>query len=41
LFPHLELALSDEQLDLIGHQISDRPLQDNYEDNFWEKTASL
>ena len=41
LFPHLEMALSDEQLEFIGNQISDKPLRDNYEDNFWEKSASL
>ncbi|HUZ60554.1 MAG TPA: hemerythrin domain-containing protein [Hanamia sp.] len=41
LFPHLEVSLSDEQLELIGNQISDKPLQDNYEDTFWEKSASL
>jgi len=41
LFPHLENALSEEQLELIGGRISDKPLQDNYEDNFWEKSASL
>ncbi len=41
LFPHLETELSDEQIEFIGNQISDKPLQDNYEDAFWEKSASL
>lgn len=41
LFPHLETSLSEEQLELIGAHISDKPLQDNYEDTFWEKSASL
>jgi hemerythrin-like domain-containing protein len=41
LFPHLESALSDEQLELVGSHISGKPLQDNYEDAFWEKSASL
>lgn len=41
LFPHLETELSDEQIELIGKQISDKPLRDNYEDAFWEKSASL
>ena len=41
LFPHLETELSDEQLESIGNHISDKPLRDNYEDAFWEKSASL
>lgn len=41
LFPHLETSLSEEQLESIGNQISDKPLRDSYEDNFWEKSASL
>lgn len=41
LFPHLETSLSEEQLDSIGNRISEKPLRDNYEDTFWEKSASL
>lgn len=41
LFPHLEKKLSEEQLEMIGKQISDEPLNDNYEDNFWTKPVSL
>ncbi len=41
LFPHLELALSDEQLTQIGTQISDEPLLDTYQDAFWKNPSSL
>jgi len=41
LFPYLEASLSVEQLEIIGAHISDKPLQDNYEDTFWESSASL
>ena len=41
LFPHLEKKLSDEQLEIIGTQINEEPLQDNYHDNFWTKSVSL
>ena len=41
LFPHLEKKLSGEQLEMIGSQINDEPLQDNYQDNFWTKPVSL
>jgi hemerythrin-like domain-containing protein len=41
LFPHLEERLSDQQLELIGEQIVDEPLTDNYEDEFWKKSSSL
>ena len=41
LFPHLEKKLSGEQLEIIGTQINDEPLQDNYQDNFWTKPVSL
>lgn len=41
LFPHLEEKLSEEQLEMIGKQITDEPLIDNYEDNFWTKPVSL
>jgi hemerythrin-like domain-containing protein len=41
LFPYLEVSLSEEQLKDIGNQISEKPLLDNYEDEFWEKSASL
>lgn len=35
LFPHLEQKLTNEQLEEIGKQISDEPIKDNYEDEFW------
>ncbi len=35
LFPHLEKELSEEELELIGRQISKVPLKDDYDDNFW------
>jgi hemerythrin-like domain-containing protein len=41
LFPHLEENLSEEQLETIGQQISNDPLTDNYEDEFWTKQSSL
>jgi len=41
LFPHLEEKLSEEQLEMIGKQITDEPLIDNYKDNFWTKPVSL
>lgn len=41
LFPHLQEKLSDEQLRLIGEQIVEEPLTDNYEDEFWKKPTSL
>ncbi len=41
LFPHLGNKLSEEQLIKIGHQISPKPLTDNYEDTFWIKNKSL
>ena len=41
LFPHLQEKLSDEQLEMIGEQIVDEPLIDNYEDEFWRKSSSL
>ena len=41
LFPHLEKKLSGEQLEIIGTQINDEPLPDNYQDNFWTKPVSL
>ncbi len=41
LFPHLESALSDEQLTQIGTQISDEPLLDTYQDAFWKNPSSL
>ena len=41
LFPHLEKKLSGEQLEIIGTQINNEPLQDNYQDNFWTKPVSL
>ncbi|MEO9021904.1 MAG: hemerythrin domain-containing protein [Ginsengibacter sp.] len=41
LFPHLEEMISDEQLEMMGNQISDEPLKDNYEYNFWDKPTSL
>lgn len=41
LFPHLELALSGEQLGQIGTQISDEPLLDTYKDAFWKNPSSL
>jgi hemerythrin-like domain-containing protein len=41
LFPHLEVNLSDEQLEKIGREINSEPLLDNYGDNFWTKPASL
>ncbi len=41
LFPHLQEKLSEEQLELIGEQIVDEPLNDNYEDEFWKKSNSL
>lgn len=37
LFPHLEKKLSEEQLQIIGSQISDKPLKDDFEDPFWTK----
>ena len=41
LYPHLEVLLSEKQLEDIGKSISEKPLLDNYEDTFWEKSASL
>ena len=41
LFPHLQQELSNEQLEIIGEQIVDEPLADNYEDEFWKKSSSL
>lgn len=41
LFPHLELALTEDQLNDIGREISPDTLQDNYEDDFWSKPKSL
>ena len=41
LFPHLEEKLSKEQLEIIGKQITDDPLADHYEDEFWIKSNSL
>jgi len=41
LFPHLQEQLSDEQLEMIGEQIVDEPLTDNFEDQFWRKSSSL
>jgi hemerythrin-like domain-containing protein len=41
LFPHLESALSNEQLKQIGAQISDEPLLDTYQDAFWKNPSSL
>ena len=38
LFPHIELNLSDKQLEAIGKQLNDKKkllLQQNYEDPFW------
>lgn len=39
LFPHLEQILTPEQLKQIGHELLEmqpEPLQDDYEDQFWE-----
>jgi iron-sulfur cluster repair protein YtfE (RIC family) len=41
LFPHLQEQLTDEQLEMIGEQIVDEPLTDNFEDEFWRKSSSL
>jgi iron-sulfur cluster repair protein YtfE (RIC family) len=41
LFPHLQEQLSDEQLEIIGEQIINEPLVDDYEDEFWRKSNSL
>lgn len=41
LFPHLQEQLSDEQLEMIGEQIVEDPLTDNFEDEFWRKSSSL
>ena len=41
LFPHLESALSDEELMQIGAQICDEPLLDTYADAFWKNPSSL
>jgi len=41
LFPYLEKALSEEQLETISTQISKVPLKDDYEDKFWIKPKSL
>lgn len=41
LFPYLEKELSEEQLQKIGEQISDHPIKDHYEDEFWVKSKSL
>ena len=41
LFPHLETVLSGEQLEAIGSRLSDEPLLDTYQDNFWVKVSSL
>ena len=41
LFPHLQERLSEQQLELIGEQIVDEPLTDNFEDEFWKKSSSL
>ena len=41
LFPHLETALTEEQLVEIGRKIPADALLDNYEDDFWSKPKSL
>lgn len=41
LFPHLETALTEQQLEKIGSQISSDTLLDTYEDDFWTKPKSL
>lgn len=40
LFPHLELMLSEQQLNEIGHRLgqSHAVFEDNYTDEFWVKT---
>lgn len=35
LFPHLEVLLTDDQLENIGQQLPDYCPKDNYEDDFW------
>ncbi|MEO6683474.1 MAG: hemerythrin domain-containing protein [Ginsengibacter sp.] len=35
LFPYLEKKLTDMQLEEIGKQLSDVPIKDNFEDEFW------
>lgn len=41
LFPHLESALTEGQLNDIGSKITSDTLLDNYEDDFWSKPKSL
>lgn len=41
LFPHLEQNLSEDQLEHIGRAISDEPLKDLHEDEFWVRSKSL
>lgn len=41
LFPYLERALTQKQLENIGKQISSIPLRDSFQDNFWIKPMSL
>ncbi|MEO6135042.1 MAG: hemerythrin domain-containing protein [Ginsengibacter sp.] len=41
LFPHLEQNLTELQLENIGLKISDEPLKDLYEDEFWVRSKSL
>lgn len=41
LFPHLETALTEAQLNDIGLKVGDETLMDNYEDDFWSKPLSL
>ncbi len=40
LFPHLEKNLSPETLETIGQQINPDTPPDDYEDEFWQKSAS-
>lgn len=41
LFPHIQEALSEEQLEKIGEQLIHEPFVDVYEDEFWVKSKSL
>lgn len=41
LFPHLEQNLTEVQLENIGRSISEEPLKDLYEDEFWVRSKSL
>jgi hemerythrin-like domain-containing protein len=41
LFPHLESALTQNELENIGRQISSIPLKDSFEDNFWIRPKTL